>query len=174
MKNILIFVLFLLAFSLQFGFFPAVSFLNDWGVNLVAILLLSISLFRPLGESFFLAFAVGLAFDALYFNLGGGLFFLIFPLLAFLNHFFLKKIWSGRLTILGFSLFAAVLVLVLNGLVFSFSFYKTDSFSLTSLLWGKQLFKMIFINTFLISPLFFFSFKRLNELFEYWEQKKRI
>ena len=104
----------------------------------------------------------------------------IFPAFAFLGSFFQKKFWGkpGVMSCLTLTALLSILYQLVIFLIRIFSFSQEGGvFNLI-----LENFNDAFVNTIkatasnslILSPLFYLLLSRLNELFDYWEQRKRL
>ena len=157
---------------------PAFSLIGD-SFNLPLIFVIGISLFRPKSEFVIWAIILGVLIDAMaVYSLNIMIF--IFPFIALAGNYLLKKFW-GKPGIIPFLILTALFSLFYQLIIFSaklsfspgeesFMVLFTSNFSC----YLRNSLKAILVNCVLLVPLFYFIFLRLNQLFEYWDQKKKI
>lgn len=178
MRVIVLSLIVYLIIVFQIAIAPVFSFGNG-GFNLPLVFLIGISLFRSKGEFIVWAVILGILVDALaVYSLN--LAVLIFPAIALAGNYLLKKFW-GKPGIVPFLILTALFSLLYQLIIFSakISFFPgEESFialfttNLNYYLWDSL--KSILINCALLTPLFYFMLLRLNQLFDYWDQKKRL
>jgi rod shape-determining protein MreD len=178
MRFIILLLLVCFATVIQIGIVPSL-FPGSENFNLPLLLVIGISFFRSQKEAIFWAFFLGLLLDTLEpYLLGWAIF--VFPLIALANSYLLKKFWGKP----------GVIPFITLTILFSF-FYQLLLFSSkTFLLSGEETFfglflanstvflldalKSMVLNGFFLGAFFYFLFFRLDQLFDYWEQKRKI
>ncbi|MEA3273250.1 MAG: hypothetical protein U9Q72_01490 [Patescibacteria group bacterium] len=153
--------------------------LGAGGFNLPLIFLIGISLFRPKGEFIVWAVILGILVDALaIYSLNLAIF--IFPAITLAGNYLLKKFW-GKPGIVPFLILTVLFSLLYQLIIFSAkisllpgeeSFMALFTTNFNHYLWDSL--QAILINGVLLVPLAYFMLLRLNQLFDYWDQKKRL
>ncbi|MFH1559088.1 MAG: rod shape-determining protein MreD [Patescibacteria group bacterium] len=178
MRYFVLLLLLYLSIVCQIAVIPALG-LQILKLNLPLMFLAGAIVFRPRTEILFYSALLGLIFDSLSF-LPLPITLFLLPLICFFDLMLTKKLWprpnifsclfSSFFLITAFSLFVFFekIPLTRAGLPF-FEIILQNSRQ-----FGLDLLKSFISNSLLLVPPVYFILKRLNELFEYWEQRKRI
>ena len=147
-------------------------------VNLFVVLAVSLSLFRRDGELIFWTLLLGFLVDRLSaFPLGFNA--VLLPALAVFSRYLLRKIWGkagifSAVALTGIGLAAyQIIVFLVRALLDKKHEGVADLLSSLPFAPATILVSLL-VNCFLAAPLFYLLLKSLNELFEYWEQKRKL
>lgn len=177
MRTLILFLLTYAVVLLQSSVIP-VFVSRSYLVNLFVIFTVNISFFRRGAELLFWVGMLGFLIDSLSaFPLGFNI--VLLPALALLAKYLLRRFWGkpslfAAVSLTGFLLVLYDLAIFLARLLLAkipglaANSIPVSSYAISTILWA------IIINCFLITPLFYAILKILNELFEYWEQKRKL
>ena len=177
MRTLILFFLTYAVILLQSAVIP-VFVPRSYVVNLFVVFAVNVSFFRRGVELLFWVGVLGFLVDSLSaFPLGFNI--VLLPALALLAKYLLKRFWGkpslfAAVALTGFLLFiydfASFLARLLLAKVPGLATVTMSAYTYTI---GTVL-SAALINCFLIAPLFYVILKSLNELFEYWEQKRKL
>lgn len=178
MRSLILFLLVYGVVLIQAAVIP-VFLPNALIANVFVVLTVNLALFRKNGELIFWTFLLGFLIDSLSaFPLGFNM--VLLPLLAIFSKYLLRKFWGhasvfSAVVLTGFSVAAyQVIALLVKALLGRRGKGATDDLLASLSFAPASMAISLFVNCFLITPLFYLLLKSLNELFEYWDQKRKI
>lgn len=170
MRSIILFILVYLVFLLQAVILPVLS-MGGLGINLFIVFIVVLALFRPTAEVVFWSLVTGFLADYLSASRVSSS-VLIIPLIAIAVHYGVKE-FSRKPTLatgaamVGISLLAFALVSDMASFLLAGINFKFEILNL-------KFIASLLLNCMIATPVFYLLLKRLQELFEYWETRKKF